>query len=75
MAEREISLLAHGDALSGHPMPSSSNAAFLTRTVRFSPAVSGGISPPTMVWSFSSVWWLSAALQNGRFVAMQNILD
>ncbi|MEN3260445.1 hypothetical protein AAH678_17120 [Sodalis endosymbiont of Spalangia cameroni] len=27
-------------------MPSSSNAAFLTRPVRFSPAVSGGISPP-----------------------------
>lgn len=46
LAERAISLPARGDALSGHPMPSSSNAAFLTRTVRFSAAVSGGISPP-----------------------------
>lgn len=46
LAARAISLPAHGDALSGRPMPSSSNAAFLTRPVRFSPAVSGGISPP-----------------------------
>ncbi|MGL9722423.1 hypothetical protein [Sodalis sp. (in: enterobacteria)] len=46
LGERAISLPAHGDALSGRPMPSSSNAAFLTRQVGFSPAVSGGISPP-----------------------------
>ncbi len=46
LGERAISLPAHGDALLGRPMPSSSNAAFLTRQVGFSPAVSGGISPP-----------------------------